>query len=69
MIRFDSPILTASQAAKVAGCTDTYMRRLLDSGNATGYYTGTVWLMELNEALRVRGELTVRSIGKRKGGE
>jgi hypothetical protein len=68
MIRFDSPILTAEQGAEVAGCSGTYMRRLLEAGRAVGYWTGTIWLMELSEAMKVRGELSVRSKGKRKGG-
>ena len=69
MIRCDSRIMTASQGAELAGCSDTYMRRLMESSGAKGYWTGTVWLMEEDEVVRIRSELTVRSIGKRKGGK
>jgi hypothetical protein len=45
------------------------MRRLMEGSRASGYWTGTVWLMEEDEVIRIRKELTVRSKGKRKGGK
>jgi len=68
MILADSRIMTAEQAAKRAGCSNTWLRRLLDSGRAEGYRTYTAagkaagpWLVTEAEADRIGAELTTRA--------
>ena len=59
-------LLTAEQAAIEAGCTATWIRRLLRRGDLPGcQIRGGTWLVEMKDIVALRGTLTTRAVSKR----
>jgi excisionase family DNA binding protein len=58
----DREWITVSEAVKLAGCTEGYIRRLLIEGRLAGWKAGErAWLVSRAEAVRLRDSLTTRS--------
>lgn len=58
--------LTAEQAAKVAGCTPTWIRKLLKAGRLEGVQVcGWTWLIDEQDALAIKKNLSSRAVSKR----
>jgi hypothetical protein len=66
MISADSPIHTAEAGAKIAGCSPTYLRKLLSRGEIPGYLaSGTTWLTTESVLRQLRTRLTARALCNR----
>ena len=66
-VKQDANYLTAEQAAKVAGCSATWIRRLLKEGRLAGVQVcGWTWIIDEREVLLLRKNLTSRAVSKRK---
>ncbi len=59
-------VVTAEQAALEAGCTSTWIRRLLKRGALPGrQLRGGTWLVEMKDVKALRETLTSRAVSKR----
>jgi excisionase family DNA binding protein len=57
---------TVTEAASKAGCTVSYVRRLLRSGSISGNKVGSwLWLLEESEIKKLKKSLGIRSSGKK----
>ena len=57
---------TVTEAARKAGCTVSYVRRLLRSGAIEGQKLGSwLWILEESEIRKLRKSLGIRSSGKK----
>jgi excisionase family DNA binding protein len=64
----DTKWLTVSEAAELAGCSTGWIRLLLGRGDLEGWKAGKrAWMVSSDDAVRLRGTLTDRSVGKRGG--
>lgn len=58
----DKVWITVSEAAKLAGCVEGYIRRLLIGGRLTGWKTGERgWNVDRQAAVELGQQLTTRS--------
>lgn len=60
----DKEWITISEAVKLAGCTEGYLRRLLGEGDSrlTGWKAGErAWLVKKADVLALRASLTTRA--------
>jgi excisionase family DNA binding protein len=60
----DKEWITISEAVKLAGCTEGYLRRLLGEGDTrlTGWKAGErAWLVKKSDVLALRSSLSTRS--------
>jgi excisionase family DNA binding protein len=62
----DKVFLTVTEAAEAMGCTVSYIRRLLRSGELEGQKFGPrSWMVARQSALEHRKVLSLRSVGNR----
>ena len=62
----DKEWLTVAEAAKVAGCTEGWIRMLLLNEELEGWKSGErAWNVSASAARELRQSLTARSVGKR----
>jgi hypothetical protein len=64
----DEEWVTIAEATQLAGCTGGYLRRLLiaEDERLTGWKAGArAWLIRRSDVIRLREELTTRSVGRR----
>ena len=63
----DKEWVTIGEAAELAGCTNGWLRMLLQKGELKGWKAGQrAWLLLRSDALALKTTLTTRSIGKRR---
>lgn len=62
----DKTWLTVTEAVKLIGCTDGWIRHLLREGKLEGWRAGqTAWLVNREAAIAARANLTTRSNAKK----
>lgn len=58
----DNTWITVSEAAALAGCVESYLRRLLDAGRLKGWKAGErAWLVDRQAVMELAGTLSTRS--------
>ena len=66
----DNEWITIAEAVEVAGCTNGWLRNLLQKGDLKGWKAGErAWLLRRSDAIALKNTLTTRSIGKRSKGQ
>lgn len=64
----DKEWITIAEAVKVAGCTEGYLRRLLNAEDPrlAGWKAGErAWLVKRADVLSLKASLSTRSVGRR----